>query len=494
MAQWLPSQTGAMYELHAPRWQLETDVSEMTLDVLAAGTYLPQFSKKEHADDYAYRRMMSVPLDMCRDGIRIRMDNLWRTPPRREVKGRYAELIGRLIADCDAGGTPIDAFMNRAAWNHYATGVDLVTQMSRAPDGVEIATRADEQTHNIRPYFLQFTPLERVEWAVNGSRNFLWSRYALGETPRPDERDGARGERTFLTVAPGRWRLWAERRRVDEKGEEVIEVILVGEGENALTCAPVAKLYVAESQKIGQGGVPLGLLTRAAVVAKVAMNAKSQADADLIAAVTRWVLSGVQSDDLPDSYGPGTLFKVAHPEAKLQVVQGDVGHITEKREWLLLYLGEILRLLKFRGGMAEIQANSGSGLKLAIERTDLDNELRATATQLERTELELMRQAVVMATGTDIRPEDAAEELGYQAHYNRDFVLEPLGEMLDNVKTFAADCGFVPDEVPGILKEMLRQVGNMLARDGTPAHEAIADEIDKANFSGGDGEETTTSE
>ena len=37
-------------------------------------------------------------------------------------------------------------------------------------------------------------------------------------------------------------------------------------------------------------------------------------------------------------------------------------------ERIQLVQGEILRLLKFRGGMAEIAAHAGSGLKLALER------------------------------------------------------------------------------------------------------------------------------
>ena len=80
-----PFHKGPLFSRHKARWRLETDAAEMTLDVLAAGVYLPRFSAHEHEDDYAYRRGMSVPLDMCCDGGRIRVDNLWRTPPKRSV-------------------------------------------------------------------------------------------------------------------------------------------------------------------------------------------------------------------------------------------------------------------------------------------------------------------------------------------------------------------------------------------------------------------------
>jgi len=477
-----PFETGALHNRHRDRWQLETDVAEMTLDVLASGAYLPRFSEREHPGDYAYRRGMSVPLDMCRDGVRIRVDNLWRTPPRREVRpGRWAALLDGLIHDADADGTPLDAFMRRAAWNHYVTGVDVVTQVTAVPEGARIRTRADERRHRVRPYFCQFSPLQRFDWAANGSGGFLWARYCLGERPAADEAGGPPGATEFLTLTATEWRRHTAVRR--RGGDPEVRTL---RGPHAFGRPPIVKLYYAESAKSGQGGVPLSLLTRPAVVAKVAMNVKSQADADLLAAVTRWFATGVQGEEIPDCYGPNALVKFPNPDSRIAVLQGDVGHIAEKRAWLLLYLGEILRLLKFRGGMAEIEAGAGSGLKLALERTDLDNELRATAAQLERTELEMMRQAAAMAGGEVIPPERAAEALGYSVHYNRDFVLEPLGEMLENVARYVRDCPAVAAEVPAILREMLRQVAHMLAREGSPAAERMRAEIDAASFAGPD--------
>lgn len=481
--QFNPFDRGEAYKAHSARWRLEMDIAEMTLDVLEAGTYLAPFSSEEHTNDYAYRKSMSVPLDMCRDGVRIRIDNLWRARPKREVQaGKYAEIIQRLIDNADNDGTNLDQFMRRALWNYYVTGADIVTQVTSVPDGQEVKTLADEQRLGIRPYFLQFTPLDRYDWAVNGSRNFIWARYCLGAVPRADEMGG--GEPAgqivteFLTLTATQWRRHRATQR-EGSGQAQVETT---EGEHAFGRPPIIKLYFEESQKAGGGAVPLSLLTRPAVVAKVAMNLKSQADADLLAAVTRWYLTGVGEDAVPQSFAPNVLMKLTNPEATIGVVQGDVGHITEKREWLLLYLGEILRLLKFRGGMAEIAAHSGSGLKLAIERTDLDNELRATASTLEATEMEMMRQAVCLAKGVEIPPEQAGKELGYAVAYNRDFVLEPLAEMLANVQRYATGCGFVADVVPGILKEMLRQVRNVLVRDESPVATVIDDEIDAAEF------------
>lgn len=509
-----PFATCELHDRHRARWQLETDAAEMTLDVLEAGSYLPRFSCQEHDDDYAYRRSMSVPLDMCRDGVRVRLDNLWRTPPKRSVEpgGRYRQIIEPLIHDADGGGTSLDDFLRRAVWNHYVTGVDIITQVAAGSEegrgadapGEAPASAGGRGPRQILPYFMQFTPLERPDWAVNGSRNFAWARYCLGRRPPQDEVGGAdRSEEVteFLTLTAGEYRLWRARRRPGMSGSpadagalvaggvdvnnDKVEVELVRRGAHALGLPPIIKLYFAESAKSGQGGVPLSLLARPALVARVAMNLKSQADAELLAAVPRWFATGFQKAELPDTYGGGMLIAAQDPAATLKVVQGDVGHIVEKRRWLLLYLGEILRLLKFRGGMAEINASSGSGLKLALERTDLDNELRATASQCERTELEMMRQAVVLATGEPIAPHHAAQRLGYSVTYNRDFVLEPVGEMLDNIRMWVTQCAPVAADLTEITREMARQLANMLVREGSPIHRRIAEQIEDAGLGRG---------
>lgn len=482
-----PFQEGPLARLHRPRWRLETDAVEMTLDVIQRGTYLPRFSPSEHDDDYAYRRQMCVPLDMCRDGVRIRVDNLWRTPPKRSVapESRYRDLITQLIHDADGGGTPLDEFMRRAVWNHYVTGVDIVTQVASAPDGAEVRTRRDQADLGVRPYFMQFTPLERPDWACGGTRGYAWVRYCLGRAAAADELAAVEADTAdFLTLTADGYRVWRAARPQangdDADADEAPDAVILREGPHGLGQVPAVKLYFSESQKPGCGGVPLSLVTRPALVARVAMNLKSQADAELLAAVPRWLATGFQKGELPDTYGGGTLISAQDASATLQVVQGDVGHIVEKRSWLLLYLGEILRLLKFRGGMAEISASSGSGLKLAMERTDLDNELRATAGQCERVELEMMRQAVALATGETLAPHEAGEALGYSVTYNRDFVLEPVGEMLDNIRTWVAGCGPVSSSLTEVTREMTRQLANMLVRDGTPQHQRISGQIDAA--------------
>jgi hypothetical protein len=476
-----PQDTSELYKRHAERWKMELDFSEMTLDVLNSGRYLPQFSTKEHSDDYAYRISMSAPLDTCRDGVQIRVDNLFRTAPKREVEGTHAAIINGLIEDADGDGTGIDEFMRGAAWDMYATGTDIVAQMTST--AAEVITLADQQEAGLVPFFTRFSPLERFDWATNGTGSYIWARFSLGEEPRDDEQDSQDVTVTrYLTLSATEWRIW--RVTAAQGKNKVIE--LEASGTLNLDKPPITKLYVSESNKPGQGAVPLSLITRPAVVAKVLLNIKSQADADLLAAVTRYFLTGGQSDNLPDTYAPGAVWKMADPDAKLTVAQGDVGHIAEKRDWVNLYIGEILRLLKFRGGMAEINASQGSGLKLKIERTDLENELRTTAGQMEDTETEMMRQAVSLATGAEV----SIADLGYSVHYNRQYNLEPIAEMLENLEKWLTKTGFASDDVPEITRELTRRVQGVLVREGTPTHDQITEEIEAANFEGASADAT----
>ena len=482
MADFDPTQTCALYNQHRDRWQLETDVAEMTLDVLRAGTYMPRFSAEEAEGDYTYRKNMAAPLDLCRDAIRIRRDAIWRTAPKREVsKGStYAGMIEQILEDCDDEGTPLDTFMRRAYWRRCVTGVDITCQMTSAPEDIEIRSEKDVRDNGLRPYFSMFSPLERYDWAANASGGLLWARYSLGRDVPIDEQNAADNAEKFITLTTEGWRLWEVR--YDDAAEK--RVTLLNEGQHPLGKPPVVKLYHEESTKPGQVCVPISLISRPAVVAAVMLNLKSQADADLIASVTRWFATGVDPTNLPDSFGPATLISFPSPDSGISVLQGDVGHIREKREWLVLYIQEVMRLLKFWGGVGETETTTGSGVKLAMARTDLDNELRATASELEYAELEMMRQAAVLRYGKPITPAEAADVLGYSVQYEKDFVLEPVGEMIANIREFVNGCEWVVDEVPEVVREMLRQLTNNLMREGSPQADLAYQQIEEAKFTG----------
>ena len=474
-----PSKPGTLRALHGPRWQLEQDFAQPTLDMLESGRNLRKFEDEE-APDYEYRKYMSCPLDMIPDALTIRQDNIFRELPVRHFeKSKYKELIETLISDADGDGTPLNEFMRRALWQRNAIGVDIVTQMTSAD--VEVVSVQDAKDAGLRPFWLQFSSRQKVDWATKGSGIYRWVRYSLGAMPSPSEKRPAPGVMQFLTLTPETWQKWAQK--IGETKESDPEVVDLGTGENwnssIQAIVPAIKFYFAESMVPGEGGVSLSLITRAAVIARCALNLKSQADMDMLAAVARWLLKGIGSDKAPNSMGPQMLWATENADADLSVVQGSADPLKEKRVWLELFLGEILRLLKFRGGMGEVEGNQGSGVKLALEMTDLRNELTSTASEMEALELEMMRQAVVMATGDDIpQGKEAAKLLGYRVKYNKQFVLDSAAELLDYMKAWFVDLDAVSTNLPAMNKALLERFANLLVRNDDPDAENVAGEID----------------
>ena len=476
-----PFKTGAQYNRHRRRWELEEWAAEGVLADLEAGTWLDKFSDKEKADDYNYRKSQSLPLDICPDGVQVRMDALWRTAPKREFKDSpHKVLIEQLVNDADDEGTSLDALMQRVARLQYVSGCDVVTQTKALPKDAKLDTKADEQAAGLRPYFAVFTPLSRFDWQATASGRMVWARYCLGEAVREDETDKGPAVTRFLTVAPGVWRVW----RVTMRDDHTKHIEIESEGTHALASPPIVKAYYRESSRRGETAVPLGLLTRPAVVARVLMNLTSQGQTDMLAAIPRIWATGVGEKEAPKTYGAGTFMYFQNEGAKLGILQGEYGHIEEKRRWVELLIGEILRLLKFRGGMAEITSGSGSGARYALERTDLENEMRTTAGALERWESEMIRQAVSLYTGKEIPPEKAAEEIKYSVTYSRDFVFEPVQVLLENLERWFEKSGFAADEAPEISREMLRQLANALMRAGTPGYDQAMEEIEAASMDG----------
>ena len=68
--------------------------------------------------------------------------------------------------------------------------------------------------------------------------------------------------------------------------------------------------------------------------------------------------------------------------------------------------------------------------------------------------------------------------LGYSVTYNRDFVLEPVGEMLDNIAQWVNQCAPVAAGLTEVTKEMTRQLANMLAREGSVPHREMSEQIE----------------
>ena len=425
-----PSATNGIYDELKGSWELNRDLAEMHLHVLRKGGYLDPFGKDskatEAAGQYTWRKGASMAIDHCADLINLRVDNIFRAPPVRKYEDSpYKEFIEAFTANVDGGGTDMDAFMRRALRAYYVNGVDIVVDKQAAPPGVRPVSLAQEQALDLLPYLHAFGPLERLDWACDHAGAYLWARYDMGDEPPADEMSGGNPARQFLTLTRDEWRLY----RVE--GEES-KVTTVQRGPMTLGVCPIVPLYFKESVRSDYPKVPLSLLTRIAPIARYMLNLLSQGQLDLYLSVAFYVITGLNDpEQAPTEITPSCSWVL--PEGTGIEQMGQVTeHIAEKREWLRMAMDAILRIGKLTGGSGELESRASSGVQVAVERTDLDNEMRMTATQAEAAEREIIRLAVSRYKGRPV-PHD---EIAYAVEYNKKYVLTPVTELIRQAKEF----------------------------------------------------------
>ena len=460
-----PTTTSAAYDLQYDSWALNRDFGEMHLSVLRDGDHLDMFGGKgiEAEAQYTWRLNASFAMDHCEDLINLRVDNIFRTPPKRVYDGSsHQEFIERFLADVDGGGMTMDAFIRRALRLYYINGVDIVIDKDRAD--VAPDNQAQESQLGLVPYLHAFGPMERLDWAVDHSGRYLWVRYKLGKRPAPDEGQ-EEGSTEYLTVTPTEWRLY-------EVFEDASQKTRVTIGPHAAGICPVVPFYFKESIRPDLPKVPLSLLTRIAPIARYLLNLISQIQIDIYRNIAFLVATGVKADEIPTEITPMGCW--ALPEgATLTDIAGSEKHIIEKRAFAVMLIETILRIGKLAGHSGELKSRASSGVQVAVERTDLDNEMRMTAAQAEAVEREVLRIAVSRSIGREID----VDELGYAVEYNTQYVLTGTAELIEHITRLIETDTHVA--VPEPLKIMLRQLVGILANEDDAAYGVAMQQIDE---------------
>ncbi|MCE5280248.1 MAG: hypothetical protein ABFD92_09240 [Planctomycetaceae bacterium] len=470
-----PTRTCATYDELRGAWELNRDMAEMPLHVLRRGDYLDRFGADERgsvcepAAQYAWRRNAAVAMDHCADLINLRVDNIFRAPPVRQYQhSPFGEFLGRFLSDVDGGGTGMDDLMRRALRMHYINGVDLVVDKSAAPAGAEPATLAQERQMGLLPCVHLFSALERLDWAVDHAGRYVWARYALGGVPAADETAGPGDVRRYLTVMADQWRLY----EVDAEGPTRL-----WNGPIALGLCPVVSFYYKTASASEYPKVPLSLLSRIAPIARYLLNLVSQIQIDVYRNIGFLVATGVSPDQVPSEITPMGCWTL--PEgAQLKDVAGDVNHIRIKIELAQMLMEAILRIGKLTGSTGDLQSRASSGTQVAVERTDLDNEMQATACQAEQVEREIVRLAVSRHQGRLV----AHDEIGYSVQYNKKFVLTSVADLVAQARQFVS-MG-IHQQVPTLLKVQLRKILDALTKDDDADYRTALNEIESAAFAG----------
>jgi len=465
-----PASTNAVYDELSESWEMNRDFAEMNLTILREGKYLDAFgSGSEPAAQYLWRRGASLAMDHCADLINLRVDNIFRTPPvRRYDTSPHREFIAAFCRNVDGGGTSIDDFMRRSLRLHYVNGVDFVIDKAAAPDGVQPASLAQERQLGLLPYVHAFGPTDRVDWAVDHAGRYLWARYRLGDVPAADEWAAPPGLTRYLTVTPDQWRLY----ETPADGEQPTTVRT---GPIALNACPIVTFYFKESARTDHPKVPLGLLTRIAPIARYLLNLISQIQIDIYRNIAFLVATGVKADQIPTEITPMGCW--ALPDgAELKDVAGQVEHVESKIRFAQVLTEAILRIGRLTGAAGDMTSRAASGTQVAVERTDLDNEMSMTASQAERAEREIVRLAVSRYEGREV----ASDELGYDVQYNRKFVLTSASDLVDQLGRFTT--AGVHHEVPDVVRIMMRKLLDALTKDDDTAYAAALTQIDQALF------------
>jgi len=478
-----PTVTNAIYEELRPSWELNRDFAEMHLHILRRGDHLDRFGAgsdaggkaREAASQYGWRKRASMALDHCADLINLRVDNIFRSPPvRRYEDSPYRDFIRTFLANVDRGGTSIDEFMRRALRAYYINGVDIVVDKQSAPPGVRPMSLAQERQLGLLPYLHAFGPLERLDWACDHAGRYLWARYDLGRVPPPDELAPAAERRQYLTIMRDQWRLYevtTHRGGGGSRGRTTVR-----SGPIALGVCPIVPFYFKESARGDYPKVPLSLLTRIAPIARYMLNLLSQAQLDLYLSVAFYAITGLDDPEkAPTEITPSCSWVL--PEGTDIKQLGElVAPIREKRQWLRIAMEAILRIGKLTGSAGDLKSRAASGVQVAVERTDLDNEMRMTATQAESVEREVVRLAVSRYKGRLI----PHEQLGYSVEYNKKYVLTPAAELIRQAREFFG-IG-VHSETRSLGRILLTKILNAVAKDDDRRYAEALSEIEGATF------------
>ena len=355
--------------------------------------------------------------------------------------------------------------MRRALMQYYINGVDIVVDKEQV-EGPPPENLAQERQAGLQPFIQAFGPIDRFDWAIDSAMRYEWVRFGLGEVPAVDEVTGLTGQHRYLTLTRSEWRLYTTE---DNNPTTVVT------GPTALGVVPVVPFYFKESSRRDFLGIPLSLLTRIAPVARYLLNLVSQTQVDIYRSIAFLVATGVTAEEIPTEITPMSCWALPNSDTTLSQVSGDVAHITAKLEFAQMLMEVILRIGKLTGGTGDLQSRAASGVQVAVERTDLDNEMRMTAVQAEQVERDVVRLAISRNLGTLVD-----EDTGFNVEYNKKFVLASVPELGQQMRDFVSmDIG---DQVPSVNRVMLRKILDaLISKDAAEYDEAIK-EIEAADF------------
>lgn len=205
---------------------------------------------REEPGDYDQRVIRSTRVNFCRPIIDLYTAHVFSRPIVRE--SGTASIVDAIWSDVNLRQSTIDEWMAEGiagaqVYGHMFAVVDL------SHHDAEVQTLADQILVNVRPYATWFTPLQVVDWAVDGFGNFLWVTIIENDPASIKRRPGqiTSSARRYRTWFPDHWEITGDMDSAHPRAEGRDSMVcpvcgadgVIDAGPNALGRVPIEVLY-----------------------------------------------------------------------------------------------------------------------------------------------------------------------------------------------------------------------------------------------------------
>jgi len=423
--------------------------------------------------DYELRRARTPVPEFVAEALEIHLGKVY----DQEVDREGPPDLEEWWEDVDGAGTPIDDYMREtiAPLLLVMGQIDVCLDRPKAPKGVEIRTKADEQEHGLDKIIASYIlPQNAVWWRTDAAGRFL--EYLVREYVDPAERmDYDKNGNAIDSDDPGsvgqswrndyvRFRLWREDESIlfSNSGEEIIERVPHNFGR-----VPVVRLIDQKKHRTRMVGK-----SRYECIAELQREFYNR-DSELILSDTLQAhpfLSGPEDYCKADntlSVGPNYLLPMKkNPESG--AYQGfeyvsppkDPAESLRKNKEDLVDAKDRRACLSKPAGAANAGAGtvSQSGLSKELDAHSGHKLLTSIAKSLAKAERFIAEYAILTLRAQPVTP---ADREAVAVRYPSRFELHDAGTLIDNttkLQLILSSCGNAPNTERELIEATIRQL------------------------------------
>lgn len=169
------AQTHPLYDAHQQSWLLYRDSYIGGTRYIENRAYLFKHFREDQGD-YADRLRRAVYPNFCRRVIDTYNAFIFREPISRVPHGDDAAFKA-FESDADLRGTSLTQFMSEEVQKPASIYGHVVVLVDLPSTDVAPATRLDDAKLGMRPYVTAYSPLDVVDWALDGDGDYTYVRF-----------------------------------------------------------------------------------------------------------------------------------------------------------------------------------------------------------------------------------------------------------------------------------------------------------------------------